>query len=124
MDSVSPSFIGLIVLVIALLVPAAAGLKSLFTRSPRLQDEFVTKEEYRRQQEKVDAELARQSASRKGIYEKMEAQSKSISAIDANMTQHGRDLEALNSNLAEVNERIDAIPGRVIGLLRETKNLI
>ena len=111
-------FLGIVGFLIGILV----GIKTL--RSPKPQDEFVSKIDYDKQQAEIREELKRHTSSRKGIYEKLEEQGKSISRIESTMTQHGQELITLNDTIDKTNERIDAIPQRVISLLRETKNLI
>jgi septal ring factor EnvC (AmiA/AmiB activator) len=111
-------FLGIVGFLIGILV----GIKSL--RTPRLQDQFVAKTDYERDRTETREELKRHATSRKSIYEKLEDQAKSISAIETSMEQHGKDLVDLTDEIKETNNRIDAIPTRVIGLLKETKGLI
>lgn len=131
-------FFGLLGIALCALIAAAASLKMLLTRNPRLQDEFVSKSEYDRQQADIKAELARHTSSRKGIYEKLEGQGSSIARIEANLSANKASMEDLkesleattlglketNSRIEKLDERLDAIPERVIRSLKEAKGLI
>lgn len=138
MDSTTLMFVGMLVSVLLNLLGGAVSLKGLLTRTPRLQDEFVSKSEYERQQADIKAELARHTSSRKGIYEKLEGQGSSIARIEANLSANKASMEDLkesleattsglketNSRIERLDERLDAIPERVIRSLKEAKGLI
>lgn len=138
MELISPSFLYMCVCLLVGIVPTINGIRSWFTRTPRLQDEFVSKADYDRQQAEIKAELARHSASRKGIYEKLEVQGRSVERIEAVLAMNKQAMDSLKESLGETNEglkaanrsietldsRIDAIPERVIRSLKEAKGLI
>ena len=122
--SFSPSFlfeaVGLLCLALMILYYA----KEIFTRKPKLSEEFVAKTQYEKEREEVRLELQRHAGARKGIYEKLEAQAKTLEGLERTSERQAEDSAELKHEVGKINERIDAVPGRVINLLRETKNLI
>lgn len=120
--------VGWVLIVLVTLAGGALLVKKLFQRDPPLHQEFATKEAFARHLDvdhaEIRRELERQTASRKGIYERLDQLDRQIAEVRAESQQQSKTLTNLDSQVAAINTRIDAIPGRMITLLRETKGLI
>ena len=95
-------------------------------------DKFPTEAECEARHERLAQEFGRERIARKGIYERIEAQGVEIASLTKEVEMQTISLDELKAtHLADLkaqiertNERIDAVPARVISLLRETKGLI
>jgi peptidoglycan hydrolase CwlO-like protein len=74
--------------------------------------------------EKLDVELGRERGARKQMHQEMTEIQKSITALQTETDSQSNDIGSIKDDIKNFNDRIDAIPQRVITLLRETKGLI
>ncbi len=74
--------------------------------------------------QRLDHELQRLAAARKAEYERREGQATVIATLQTATDAQTRALDDMKRQIEETNSRIDAVPERVIRLLRETKGLI
>jgi len=73
---------------------------------------------------KMDEELGRERSARKKIHEDFAAMAGDVKVLQAETGRQTATLGELKVEVQSTNARIDAVPGRVINLLRETKGLI
>ena len=72
----------------------------------------------------MDEELGRERSARKKIHEDFAAMAGDVKVLQAETGRQTATLGELKVEVQSTNARIDAVPGRVINLLRETKGLI
>jgi hypothetical protein len=110
--------------VLLLLLAIAIAIKILIKREPPMHREYMARSDCEKQHNEVQTALNRDAFARKEIYRTLSAQGEQISALKNGMDTQTISLTGLKMQIDHTNERIDAIPSRVISLLRETKNLI
>lgn len=97
--------------------------RKVFGHEPPLHKEYVTKADHDKHVAETKAELARQTSSRKGIYDRLDSHGLEITAIKKETETQTKDLGELKRQITDTNQRIDSVPMRTIQLLRETQQL-
>ena len=86
--------------------------------------EYPTRADCEERHRRLEQELSHDRLARKAIYERLERQGNELATVKNETSQQTTSLAHLKTQIEKTNERIDAVPGRVISLLRDTKGLI
>lgn len=109
---------------VILLILAVAVMLKMLKREPPLHREYMARAECEKQHADIQTAIGRDAYARKEIYRTLAEQGEKISALKSEMGSQTISLADLKKQIDHTNERIDAVPAKVISLLRETKNLI
>ncbi len=99
-DPTSAGAVGWVLAVLFGLCAGALTIKLLFQRTPPLGEEFVTRREFEALEKRIDEK------------------------IDELGTQLASNNEAGEKRVVALQDRINALPGEIIKLLRQTKDLL
>lgn len=85
---------------------------------------YVDVRRYERDRAELREEQVRQARNRKELYGQVEQLSAALATLQADSTTQGHAIAEMKAGISQMHTRIDAVPGRVIELLRDTKNLL
>lgn len=126
-DPASAQAVGWILLSLAaacVAINSIAGFwKTHVREQPSPSDTYATKREHSALADKMDVELGRERSSRKKMHEEVAAIQGDIKAMRSDAESRALQLGDLKRQIEGLNQRIDEVPRRTIGLLRETKQL-
>lgn len=110
MESLTFTQIGMFIGGLVVIGGLAVVIKVLFTRQPPLHREYVDRESYKEDQDRINAEFARQARGRKEHYEKIEGMGRDIASLQTETRTQGMQLSNLDTKIDRILERLPPKP--------------
>lgn len=126
-DPSSTASIGWLVLTLAGLAVAVNAIANFWRQNIREQPSpsatYATKAEHSDLRAQLDVELGRERASRKRMHEEIADIQGDMKAMRGELDMQSKQVESVHHELREMNKRIDAVPARLLEVLKTTKDL-
>lgn len=94
--------VGMLAVVLGIIV----AWKKAFGHEPPLHKEYALRADHEKLEKKMDEEFKRERLSRKGLYEKVEAQGNAIAAMRASTEAQTKQLTSLDAKMDQVLMRL------------------
>lgn len=120
MQSVTFSQIGAFLACLVVILGIAVAIKLLFTRTPPMHREYLTREDHEQFRKETNDELKRHAARRAEIYDEQKRQGAALAGLQTETSNQTETLKEVKAEQAKIRDRIDELPKRTIDLLRSS----